>query len=66
MRRNIPEEVLEIVENDPGVSTKRIFVLTGQTMTAECIPIINNRYKNFSPRIFTKRVWLCESFNPLI
>lgn len=49
--RNNPEEVFDFVENNLGTSARRISVLSGQT---GYIPIITNRYKIFSARIFPK------------
>lgn len=34
MRKNNAEEVLKLIEIEPGTSTRRISVLTGQTRTA--------------------------------
>lgn len=68
MRRNNAAEVLEVVENDPGVSTRRISLLTGQSRTAVQDTLRENGLHPYHyqpvqellPTDLPQRVRLCE------
>lgn len=62
LQRNNSAEVLEVVENDPGVSTRRISVFTGESKRlrktirkkTDFIPMSRNQTNNYSSWIISK------------